>query len=411
MSETDHTAASTTIGDSDLEQLRDQLERAVEIPFYRERYDEAGVDVSAVTSVDDFAELPFITTEDLSEDFASSPPYGSFQAEGAQHMFLTPAGEQLMPQFNTDADWTRMAEVHADHYRDLGIGEGDIVLNCLGYSLFIAGLVQHEAILEAGATPVPVGPGDSEQAASLAERFDADAMIAFPSFAQKVVERADTSLDLLIGVGEPLSVSAERREEVRASFDAETTVVDLYGIAQAGLAAVECAGENGMHVMEDLVIAEIIDPETGDLLEYGERGELVLTHLNKEAMPLVRYRTGDLTSLDRIGCDCGRRHTLPSGVIGRVDSRLKVKGVKVYPDVIPPVLDATPGVGESFKLEIDREDRTDHVTLIAESDDPAAVDRDALAEALASELLIRPNEIEFQSTIDDEETVVDHRYE
>jgi len=365
---------ATSLDASDLDRLRDQLERAADIPFYRERYDDAEIDVSAVTSGADFADIPFVTTENLSEDFSSAPPYGSFPTDDVQHLFLTPTGEQLMPQFNTDADWRRMAEVHADHYRDLGVGEGDIVLNCLGYSLFIAGLVQHEAILEAGATPVPVGPGDSEQAASLAERFDADAMIAFPSFAQKIVEQADVSLDLLIGVGEPLSVSSERREEVRNSFDEETTVVDLYGIAQVGLAAVECAAENGMHVMEDLVIAEIIDPETGDLLEYGERGELVLTHLDKEAMPLVRYRTGDLTSLDRIECDCGRRYTLPSGVIGRVDSRLKVKGVKVYPDVIPPVLDSTPGVGEQFKLDIDRKDRTDYVTLIVQSGDPGAVD-------------------------------------
>lgn len=409
MSGTHPANASTTLDDGDFDQLRHQLERAGEIPFYRERYNDASVDVSAVTSVADFAELPFVTTEDLSEEFASSPPYGSFPTDGVQHLFLTPAGEQLMPQFNTDADWRRMAEVHADHYRALEIEEGDVVLNCLGYSLYIAGLVQHEAILEAGATPIPVGPGDSEQAAALAERFDADAMVAFPSFAQKVIEQADTSLDLLIGVGEPLSVSTERREEVRDSFDDETTVVDLYGIAQAGLAAVECAGENGMHVMEDLVIAEVVDPETGDLLECGERGELVLTHLEKEAMPLVRYRTGDLTNLDRLECDCGRSYTLPSGVIGRVDSRLKVKGVKVYPDVIPPVLDATPGVDESFRLEIDREDCTDHVTLVVESDDPAAVDRDALTEALAKELLIRPNEIEFRADV--EGGVVDHRYE
>lgn len=411
MAGTPHADLSTTLVESDFDRLRDQLDRATEIQFYRDRYEAADVDVAGVTSVVDFQDLPFVTTEDIAEDFESDPPFGSFPTDDAQHLFLTPAGDQLMPQFNSDADWERMAEVHAEHYRDVGIGEGDIVLNCLGYSLFIAGLVQHRAIIETGATPVPVGPGDSDQAASLAERFDADAMIAFPSFAQKVVEQAAVNLDVLIGVGEPLSVSDERREAVRSSFAEDTTVVDLYGIAQIGLAAVECAAENGMHVMDNLVVAEIIDPETGELVEYGERGELVLTHLDKESMPLIRYRTGDLTSLDTIECGCGRSLAMPNGVIGRVDSRLKVKGVKVYPDAIPPILDSLPGVGDSFALEISREDRTDHVSLTVESDDPEAVDTDELETALSKELLIRPNEIQLQSTVDDDPTVVDHRYD
>lgn len=411
MADTDPEQVSTTLREANLDQLRDQLETAAEVPFYESRFAEAGVDVGDIGSISDFQELPFISNGDLVEDFSSSPPYGSFPTDDAQHLFFTPAGDQLMPQFNTSADWERMAEIHAEHYRDLGIGPGDVVLNCVGYSLFIAGLLQHQAILATGATPIPVGPGDSERAAAIAERYEADAMVAFTSFAQKVSERADASLSVLIGVGEPLSISSERREAVRESFEPETTIADLYGIAQFGLGAVECTNETGMHVMDDFAIVEIIDPDTGELVEYGDRGEIVLTHLHKDAMPMVRYRTGDLTSLEKIDCSCGRTYTLSGGVIGRVDNRLKVKGVKVYPDTTPHILDAYPDLGDDYVIKVSREDRTDYVTLILESETPDAVGVEEIKERFAKEWMIRPNEVQVQPSIETEETVIDTRYD
>jgi phenylacetate-CoA ligase len=391
-----------------LDELREQLQRVSGIPFYEEHF--ADVDPAGVASIEAFRELPFMTTGDLVEEYDARPPHGSFFSEDVRQVNMTPAGEQLLPEFNTERDLDRLAESFADQFRSQGIGEGDVFLNCTTYTVFLGGLASHIGLQAAGAAVVPVGGGDSEQAAHLARRLDADGMLAFPSFGLKIAEQADVDLDVFVGGGEPFTSVPGLREEVREAFGGDTTVVDTYALSEIIPVAAECEHENGLHVADDYVLVEIIDPETDEPVAPGERGEVVLTHLQKEAMPLIRYRTGDLTRLVDEECACGRSLTLPNGVFGRVDSRLKIKGVKFYPDAVGPVLTEFPGLTGEFLVEASRPNETDHLKINVEVGEGGTVDGEAVREALETDLLVGIDDVELVETLDTEGNVHDKRY-
>lgn len=378
--------------------LEQQLQRAAEYDFYSDAFEEADVDPASLDSWEDFQAVPFTEGKDLKADFDENPPEGSLYTKGAMVSF-SPLGDDLAPMFDTAADLSYEAEVNAETFERMGVSEGDRVLNTFGYHLFGTGILIQRGLEELGAEVFPVGPGDSEQAAGFIEEFDVDVLIGNPSFALKVAE-AGAEVDVFVGGGEPFTSVPGYREEVKEALNCETAV-DYFGTRHVLPIAAETDAEDGLHVVSDYAIVEIVDPDTGEPLPIGERGEVVVTHRRKEGFPLVRFRTGDLAELERRGEEL----VLPDGVIGRTDDRLKVKGVKLYPESIPAVLAAFDGLTGEYALRVTRPESTDHLEIVCEGE----ADESELADALAERLLISPDELTLVDELD-EVGVFDERY-
>jgi phenylacetate-CoA ligase len=378
--------------------VREQLHRVTAHEFYAEKFTDAGVDPDSIDSWEDFRDLPFTTTHELEDDFESTPPTGSLY-DGAAMVTFSPMGDGLQPVFDTQADIEHQAAVNADVFERVGIEPGDRVVNTFGYQLFGTGYVVHRALETLGAEVFPLGPGDSEQAAQTIDAYDVDALIGNPSFALKIGDEGG-SVDTFVGAGEPFTSIPGRRDAVKDALGA-STAIDYFGTRHIMPVAAETSAEAGLHVVEDYAVVEIVDPDTGEVLDPGQRGEVVVTHVQKEGIPLVRYRTGDLAELEQRGDDV----VLPDGVIGRTDERLKVKGVKVYPESIETVLASFEGLTGEYRVEITHPDSTDRMTIVCEGD----ADADDLRSALGDRLLVSPDAVELVDELDDA-GIVDDRY-
>jgi len=379
--------------DSDtLAAVREQLTRATDYEFY------ADIDPDAVDSWDAFRELPFTTGEELVADFEADPPTGSLY-DGAAMVTFSPMGEDLQPVFDTQEDLEHQAAVNAEVFERAGIEPGDRVINTFGYQLFGTGYVVHRALETLGAEVFPLGPGDSEQAADITHQFDVDALIGNPSFALKVGE-AGGEVDTFVGAGEPFTSIPGRREAVKEALGA-STATDYFGTRHIMPVAAETEAEDGLHVVTDYAVVEIVDPDSGEVLGTGERGEVVVTHARKEGIPLIRYRTGDLAELEERDGEL----VMPDGVIGRTDERLKVKGVKVYPESIETVLAGFSGLTGEYRIEVDQPETTDRLTVVCEGEAPV----DELRAALGDRLLVSPDELTLVDELD-ETGIVDNRY-
>lgn len=387
--------------------LREQLARVAEYDLYADLFAGSDVDPAGVETWDGFRALPFTGPDDLAADREAHPPRGSVAPAGAMLSF-TPAGDDLAPVVDTAGDLAHQAAVDAAVLERAGVDPGDRVYNAFGYHLFGTGYVLHRGLEELGAEVVPAGPGDSEQAAATVETYDVDAFVGNPSFALKVGDHGAT-VDVVVGAGEPFTSVPGMRGRVKDALDAGTAV-DYFGTRRIMPVAAECAGEAGLHVAEDYAVVEIVDPDTGEPLAAGERGEMVVTHVRKEGVPLVRYRTGDLAELSTEPCPtCGASVTLPDGVVGRTDERLKVKGVKVYPESLDTVLAGFPGLTGEYRVEVTRPDATDRLRVVCEAEAGAAVDGDALADAIGERLLVAPDAVEVTTALG-ESGVVDERF-
>lgn len=381
-----------------LSAVREQLERAAGFDLYADRYAEAGLEPSAIDSWEAFHDVPFLTGEDLEVDYEAHAPEGSLYRDAAMLSF-TPMGGDLAPVFDTREDLAHQAEVNARVFQAAGIDPGDRVMNTFGYETFGTGVLFHRALEELGAEVVPAGPGDSEAAAATIEEFDVAGLIGNPSFALKIAE-AGGRVRTFVGGGEPFTSIPGLRAEVKAALGAETAA-DYFGTRQILPVAAETTAEDGLHVVDDYAIAEVVDPDTGERLPPGERGELVVTHVRKDAVPLVRYRTGDLTTYEvRDGTV-----VLPDGVIGRTDQRLKVKGVKVYPESLGTVLAAFDGLTGEYRVEVTRPESTDQLRVVCEGE----ADHEALLEAISERLIVTPDEVVLADELG-ESGVVDERY-
>ncbi|MFQ3318982.1 MAG: phenylacetate-CoA ligase [Natronomonas sp.] len=370
--------------------VNEQLERVGDYALYEA--------LGSVDSWEEFRELPFLTGTELKVDYDEHAPEGSLY-DGAAMMCFTPLGDDLAPVFDTAADLEWQAEANARAFERAGIEAGDRVLNTFGYHTFGTGIIIQRGLEALGAEVIPAGPGESEQAAATIETYDVDALVGNPSFALKIGE-AGGSVDTFLGGGEPFTSIPGLRAEVKDALGADTAV-DYFGTRQILPVAAETEAEDGLYLLDDYALIEVIDPDSGEVLPYGERGELVVTHLKKEGCPLVRYRTGDLTEWERRDGEI----VLPNGVIGRTDGRLKVKGVKLYPEALGTVLAGFEGLSGEFRLELSRPESTDEIHLIVEG----TADIEELASAVKGRLLVAPDEINL---VDDlEETgVVDDRY-
>lgn len=401
---------TTQLYEHKLEDIIEYLERVAEKPFYRNLFGENDFKPQDIGSIEDFETVPFTRTEQFLADYDENPPRGSFYSDAVRHITIRPAGDRLMPQYLTDADVESYAEGFGEMFTSMGIEPGDVVVNGMRYGLFFGGVITHMALNEIGAAVVPVGSVEPEQAARWIDEFDADALVSYPSAALEIIAERDVELDLFMGAGEPFTSVPGLREEIREGFGGDTTVVGFFGLAEAGPVAGECRYENGLHISDDHSIVEIVDPESGEPLETDERGEIVVTTLQKEAVPITRFRTGDLAKITVDECECGRRLSLPNGVIGRADNQIKIKEVRFFPDSVSLALADFPALTGDFTVEVSRPSGGDYVEIVCEADNPAAVDTDELREALEYELFFTPDQVEVVDSLQSDQQVIDHRY-
>lgn len=394
-------------GDETFEQLRRQLEHVAEKPLYERVFADSDTDPTAIDSWADFRELPFTTMDDLLTDLEDHPPTGSLHEPGSMLSF-TPAKDRQLPVYETPADLERYASVHEDVFRRLELEPGLRAMIVLKYHEFGTGYLVHRILENYGIEVIPAGPGGAAEKADQIDEFDVDLLWGNPSFALEIGEHGGDSLDYFVGGGEPFTSIPGKREQVHDAFGGLEWAIDNFGLRQAWPVAIESAEENGLHVVDDYMLVEIIDPETGEPLPLDERGEVVVTHLDREASPLCRYRTGDLSllSLTESRYDEEPVLTMPRGVFGRTDEMYKVKGVKLYPEGVVLVLAGFPDLSLNHQIRISRPQNTDRLEVICEGD----ADLNELEARLTAQLGISPDDVTLVDELDEGPTVVDERY-
>jgi phenylacetate-CoA ligase len=402
--------------DEVIDRLREAADRLYEYDLYRDWFEEAGLEPGDIDSIETFRELPTMDASDQAEDVQSNPPFGSLvDPDDVVRCNFTPSPyfDHRMPVPATREDVERDDERLAEAYRSVGVTEDDVVLNTAGMMPYPFGWAIAGAAETIGATHVPMGPGNAEEQVDVIERYDVTVVSGFPSFAMELASTAEDVLDgveIVIGGGEPFTAIEGYRERAREAFGGDVTVVDNYGLSEVGFVGFESREEAGMHLFTDSLFPEVVDPETGELVERGEKGELVLTTLSEDSTPVLRFRTGDLTILDKRESEYGD-YVLPQGVFGRVDSMKKVKGVKLYPDELTMYVAGVDALDhENMELRLTRpEGTTDHVALTV-AGDPDALDREAFASEVRSILNVSVDELVVDPDFEaGEETVVDER--
>lgn len=344
------------------------------VPMYRKRMDEAGVKPEDIKSVDDLHLLPFTNKTDLRDEF----PFGLLAVDKSEIVRIQGSsgttGKPIVSGYTqNDIDvWTEMV---ARSLTAAGAGKDDIVQVTYGYGLFTGGLGAHQGASAVGAMVVPMSSGNTQRQLMMMKELGATLLCCTPSYAiflgESLRELGYDPKDFKLKSGcfgaEPWT--EEMRDKLEALFD--INAYNIYGlteIAGPGV-AFECPAKNGMHVNEDHVIAEIVDPKTGEPLPYGVSGELVFTTISKTGMPMIRYRTHDICTLDATPCACGRTHVRMSRITGRTDDMLIIRGVNVFPSQIEEVLLRIPGVSAHYMLVVDRVNSTDRLEVQVELTD------------------------------------------
>ncbi len=356
-----------------LRRLQATLERVYAmVPFYRRKFDQAGIKPQDVKSLDDLKRLPFTTKQDLRDNY----PFGMFAVPMDSvvriHASSGTTGKPTVVGY-TARDVATWSELMARSLAAVGTTTGDIIHNAYGYGLFTGGLGVHYGAERLGASVIPISGGNTKRQIMIMKDFGPTILTCTPSYALHLAEVAEevgidfSGLKFKAGLfgAEPWSENMRYEIEKKLHLDA----VDIYGLSEVigpGV-AVECKeAKKGLHVFEDHFIAEIIDPETGETLPYGEVGELVFTSITKEAFPIIRYRTRDITSLNPEPCVCGRTFVRMNRVSGRSDDMLIIRGVNVFPSQIESVLMEMEGVEPHYQLIVDREGTLDMLTVLVE---------------------------------------------
>jgi len=353
--------------------LRATVERvSATVPFYQRRFAEAGVDPATITSPADVARLPFTRKGDLRDNY----PFGLFAVPRARVVHLhASSGTKGKPTVvgYTAADIDLWAACCARALACAGTRPGDVVHNAYGYGLFTGGLGLHYGVERLGATVVPASGGNTPRQILLLQDFAARVLCCTPSYALNIAgvmaatgaARASIALEIGIFGAEPWTEEMRRRIEKSLGIVA----LDIYGLSEVlgpGV-AIECAeGRAGLHIWEDHFLPEVVDPASDEPLPDGRFGELVITTLTKEAMPVIRYRTGDLTMLIAEPCVCGRTHRRIARLAGRTDDMLIVRGVNVFPSEIERVLLETAELAPHYQVTIDRRQALDTIEVQVE---------------------------------------------
>jgi phenylacetate-CoA ligase len=376
-----------------LTRLRETLKRAYEnVPLFRQKFDAAGVKPGDLKTLADITRFPFTVKADLRDNY----PFGMFAVPRDRllrlHASSGTTGKPTVVGY-TRADLDMWSDVMARSIACTGAMPGDIVHNAYGYGLFTGGLGVHYGAERLGCTVVPLSGGGTERQVTLLQDFGAHVLCATPSYALNIAEVAQSmgvdlrKAPLRVGIfgAEPWSDAMRRDLEARLGIKA----VDLYGLSEIigpGVASECCIAQSGLHGWEDHFLFEVIDPQTLEPLPMGETGELVITTLTREALPMIRYRSRDITRLSDEPCACGRTHARIMRVTGRDDDMLIIRGVNVYPSQVEAVLVGFPGLAPHYQLVLTREGPLDAMTVEVEMAPGAPAD-DASRSRKASEVM------------------------
>ncbi len=359
-----------------LKRLQATLERVyANVPFYKQTFDKAGVGPCNVNTLDDLQKLPFTTKQDMRNSY----PYGLFAAPMEEivriHASSGTTGKPTVVGY-TARDIDMWAELMARSFVSAGAHKGDIIHNAYGYGLFTGGLGAHYGAERLGASVIPMSGGNTKKQIMIMQDFGSTVLTCTPSYSLFMAEAAledgfdFRKLKLRVGIfgAEPWSEAMRGEIEEKLNLAA----IDIYGLSEImgpGV-AIECIqAKQGLHIWEDHFIPEIIDPVTGQRLAEGERGELVITTITKQGIPLIRYRTRDITSITYEPCICGRTHARITRMSGRSDDMLIIRGVNVFPSQIESILVGIEGVEPHYLLIVERQDNLDTLEVQVEVDE------------------------------------------
>lgn len=353
------------------ERLKAVVKRVYEnVPYYREKMQAAGLTPDDIQGVEDIGKLPFSEKKDLRNNY----PFGTFAVPMKDvvriHASSGTTGKQTVVGY-TKKDLDVWADLVARCFYTAGMRDTDIVHVAYGYGLFTGGFGIHYGIEKLGAAVVPVSGGNTTRQLQLMIDFGATVLACTPSYAMYLADEINKrglkdQIKLRLGIFGAEPWSEEMRQQLEEKLGIKA--VDIYGLSEVmgpGV-AIECEERNGMHINADSFIAEVIDPETGEVLPEGQTGELVFTCLSKEALPLVRYRTHDLTRITYGKCACGRTLPLMQKVKGRSDDMMIIRGVNVFPSQIESVLLKYPEIAPYYVIYLDRANNTDSIEIQVE---------------------------------------------
>jgi phenylacetate-CoA ligase len=387
-----------------LQRLKTTLNQAANSPYYGRAFKETGIDPDGVKSLADVQKLPMTTKDDLRDQW----PYGFLAVSRDElvrmHSSSGTTGRATVI-FHTANDIGQWTDIVARSMYMTGMRKSDVFQNMMTYGLFTGGLGFHYGAEKIGALTIPAGAGNSKRQIQLMQDFDTTTLHVIPSYALHLMSvfgemavdpRKDTKLRIAFLGAEPHSEKMRRKLEDFYGFKA----FDSYGLSEMcgpGV-AFECPFQNGLHIWEDHFLVEIIDPETLAPVPEGEEGELVLTTLVRDGMPILRYRTKDLTRILPGPCECGRTHRRIERIKGRTDDMMIIKGVNIFPIQIERKLMGIPGVGNNFVIILERAEFTDLMIIKVEVQRETFMGdlrqlealRRRIVEELKSDILITP---------------------
>ena len=361
------------------------------VPFYRKKFDEIGLKPEDIQSVNDLSKLPFTYKQDLRDNY----PYGLFAVPQDQivriHASSGTTGKQTVVGY-TQNDLDTWAEITARALVAAGASNQDFVHISYGYGLFTGGLGLHQGATTLGASVIPVSTGNTKREIHIMQDFGSDLICCTPSYAIYLGETVremgidPKTLKLRAGVFGAEPWTEHMRQEIERLLAIKA--YDIYGLSEIMGPGVsyECSEQNGMHINEDHFIAEIIDPDTGEVLGEDTMGELVFTCITKEALPLIRYRTRDIAMLTRKPCSCGRTFIKMAKPAGRTDDMLIIRGVNVFPSQVESVLLQFSGTTPNYQLIIDRVGALDTLEVQVEMDEHMTFDAVRLIEKREKEI-------------------------
>ena len=358
-----------------LERLQETVNRVYErVPAYRKKMDELGVKPSDIKELKDLAKLPFVTKQDMRDNY----PFGLFAVPKDKlvriHASSGTTGKPTVVGY-TQSDLETWTECVSRIACMGGATKKDVAQICFGYGMFTGALGLHYGLEKIGAAIVPSSTGNSQKQIMYMQDFETSLLVATPSYALRLAEVAlemgvDPKKDLSVRialVGSELLTDA-MREEMHKFWGEDVLITSNYGMSELmgpGVSG-ECLEHCGMHINEDYFIPEIIDPKTGEVLPVGEQGELVITCIKKEGLPLIRYRTKDITRLFYEKCKCGRTFCRMENLSGRSDDMLKIRGVNVFPSQIEEVVLSVAELGPHYEIILERDGYLDKLTVKVE---------------------------------------------
>ena len=385
-----------------LDALNATLDRLGRHAFYEGRLPGSVNDAAEFAS-----EVPLMSRSDLVAEM-NKPGYGAFGGTQPVRMNLSPMGGGLVPVMQTRRDLDRLVGAARTHLDACGVEPGDVCAVFFGYHLFVAGLFYQSQMEAHGVACIPLGPGEADRAVEICNAHNVNILAGNPSFSLRLIEAGVKPPKVFFAGGEAFTGNPTLYNAVADAMPG-TMLVDSFSLSEFLPVGRTFPGGQGVHVFDELVHAEVIDPETLATVADGERGELVLTHLQKEAQPLVRYRTGDLTVKIETPSVFGRTVCLPAVVFGRTDEMVKIKGVKLYPSEIRSVLLGIDGLEGGYRLTVSKKSNGGdalRLTLTGAGGDDVT---ERVAGRFKSQTLVAADEIVITDTLEDGPTVIDER--